>query len=500
MMRPGSRGVLVAGLVGLAGLGVARADRRLAIDTPIDTPIDPPQFAPAAAVSPVIYLERCRGGCTVHLGANDSRTNTSMIPSQPTSTIGEFADDLGEIGAPADAEWAQIVQCMKEVYSPYAVMVTDVKPPAGASYHEAIIAGHPGDIGMTSDILGAAPLASDCSAIDNVVSFTFANQHPPVGRVDNICWTAAQESAHAYGLDHEYAFSNHRSACSDPMTYRADCGGQKFFRNQAATCGETAPRDCKCGGTQNSHQKLVSVFGPGTPITRPPAVVMTEPVATDGMLGAAVVASAGAQRGVARVALVINGFAWAEVPGAPFLAAGQPDPSSYSIAVPAALPDSIVDVQVVAYDDLEISTASPVVTVTKGAPCTTAAACATGQRCAAGKCLWDPPAGEIGDPCTYSQYCKSLYCEGAAGSQVCSQTCTVGAGSCPSSFVCEALVAGGDDGVCVTGGAGCCSVDRGGTGGWVPGGLAVALLVQVRLARRRRRPLRSQSPADDDSP
>ena len=116
-------------------------------------------------------------------------------------------------------------------------------------------------------------LASDCGAIDNVISLSFANAHGSTsvaGCVLNICWTAGQESAHAFGLDHEYAFvADDRSACSDPRTYRSDCGGQKFFRNEAARCGENVKRACQCTATQNSHAKLLSVFGAGTPITRP---------------------------------------------------------------------------------------------------------------------------------------------------------------------------------------------------------------------------------------
>ena len=42
------------------------------------------------------------------------------------------------------------------------------------------------------------------------------------------------------------------------MTYRNDCGGEKFFRNEIANCGETANRTCKCGGTQNSHAKILA--------------------------------------------------------------------------------------------------------------------------------------------------------------------------------------------------------------------------------------------------
>jgi MYXO-CTERM domain-containing protein len=462
-----------------------RAGRRLSIITPAATT----RAAPRARVSSTIYLERCAGGCTLHMGDNDARASSSKLLLVGSATVSEFATRDGRVGAAADAEWGLIVQCMKEVYSPYDVVVTDVKPGAGASYHEAIIAGHPEEIGRTSDILGVAPLAKDCSAIDNVISMTFANAHASqsvAGRVLNICWTAAQESAHAFGLDHEYAFLvGNRSTCSDPMTYRSDCGGQKFFRDEPAACGENTMRACQCSPSQNSHEKLLAVFGPGTPTTRPPTITMLLPNSDSTSLDSDVLAKAGAQRGVARVELHVNGNKWAEASGAAFQLGGQPDPSSYSIAVPAGVPDGILDVQVVAFDDLGVSTASDVVTLTKGAPCTSAASCAGGQTCEAGKCLWGPPSGELGASCTYPQFCKAGLCEGAADEQICTQGCVPGvAESCPDDFECVQTTP--ETGVCAVAAttAGCCRVDRGDPG-WAQ--LGIGALVLAFAIRKRRR-------------
>jgi hypothetical protein len=451
---------------------------RMMVDTPVAR-----YATPAAPISSTIYLERCSGGCTVNTGNNDARTNTSSI-SKTASFINEFRNTAGQTGDAATPEWAQIVQCMKEVYSPYNVTVTDVKPASGASFHEAVIAGSPAEMGLDSNILGVAPLANDCSAIDNVMSFTFANRHGAADRVLNICWTAAQESAHAFGLDHEYSFPDNRSACNDPMTYRDDCGGEKFFRNDFANCGETASRACRCGALQNSHLKVLGVFGAGTPITGKPTITMVSPAAGE-MLGRGVTVQAGAKRGVARVELYFNNYKWTEVAGAAFGKSGQADPSSYTLLVPAALPDSVVDVKAIAYDDLEIATESAVVTVTKGAPCATAATCATGQKCEAGKCFWDPPAGEIGDDCAFQQFCKSGLCTGTAQQQICTQACTPGAAdSCPSGLDCVASSA--NAGVCFfQDSGGCCSVDHGGGAWWVHAGIS-ALVLGLMLRRRQR--------------
>src|SRR5688500_18412881 len=190
--------------------------RRIAVDTPVEA------FTTkhSGAAAPYLYLNRCSGGCTINGAAmNDASADMTTIPTAGTYTVAEFATGTGDTGALADADWAGVVKCMQEVYSPYGIMVTDQEPPAGM-YNMAVIAGKPQNIGLGADILGISPLANDCSPQGNVISFSFANHHGPDARVENICWTASQESAHAYGLDHEFEFSDGTSACNDPMTYR----------------------------------------------------------------------------------------------------------------------------------------------------------------------------------------------------------------------------------------------------------------------------------------
>jgi MYXO-CTERM domain-containing protein len=139
---------------------------------------------------------------------------------------------------------------------------------------------------------------------------------------------------------------------------------------------------------------------------------------------------------------------------------------------------------VVAYDDLGASSESPVITVTRGGPCTSASTCATGQKCEDGKCFWDPPVGELGDSCAYPQFCKSNVCTGTATQEVCTQNCIPNtADSCPSGLSCVAQTA--DQGVCFfDDSGGCCSTsDR--TAWWAHGGIA-ALVLGLATRRRRR--------------
>jgi len=54
--------------------------------------------------------------------------------------------------------------------------------------------------------------------------------------------------------------------------------------------------------------------------------------------GQVVTFSAGSKRGVARSDLYLNGYKWASVEGAPYGNSGQPNPSTYNVLFPSAVP------------------------------------------------------------------------------------------------------------------------------------------------------------------
>jgi len=295
---------------------------RVVVDLP---PAYLPPKAIAAGESNVLYLNRCTGGCTVHTaGTDDATAQHTTIGTAGDHVLGEYQDANGNTGAAADAEWSQVVDCVKEIYSPFNMTVTDVKPADGVIYTEEIIAGKSNELlgPAGNGVLGIALLTADCSPVNDAIAFAFANSHAVSDRVFNICWTAGQEAAHEYGLDHEYKFDDGTSACNDPMTYRTDCGGEKFFRNKQAVCGDVPnngvyERPCKCGGEQNSHLKILGVFGAGVSTVPPPTVDLSFP-ADGGTLGAVVSGHAFSKRGVDHVDLYLNGYKWATAPGAAF--------------------------------------------------------------------------------------------------------------------------------------------------------------------------------------
>jgi len=456
---------------------------------------------PHAAVSPIIYLNRCRPNykgasaspCDVTAASiNDASSLRSSIPiSQGASpgaiyTISEFENDAGQTGAMADAEWDAIVECVKEVYSPFNTMVTDVKP-TSPTFHHSVVGGTPTQLaGLDTNIGGISP-GVGCNAVDNLVTFTFANTQfggSGQNRIWYVCAVIAQESAHSYSLDHSYSFPGARSACNDPMTYREDCGGQKFFRNDQATCGEYDARPCSCGATQNSHLKLLSVFGAGTPTTPKPTVTVNPPAG--GSIGVSVTATAFSKRGIAKLELFLNDYKWAETKGNAFGSTGQPE-ASYALLVPAGVPNSTYDIKVRALDDLGNYTDSATVTANKGAPCTSADTCLKGQLCEAGKCFWEAPTGAIGDACTYPQFCESGICQGTAEQTICTQVCIPGViDSCPEGGEFTCIETNPGTGICFFADTdtGCCSTGTGETP-WAPGALGLGILGFLVIRRRR---------------
>lgn len=458
--------------------------------------LQPPETFSTPALtetSNVLYVNRCSGGCIITgNGQNDAVQNYSSILPDGQHVLDEYQNFNRQTGAAADDEWNAIVQCLKEVYSPYNIKVVTEEPTSGR-YSETMIGGLASQLGVSTsqgELLGVAP-AQGCGAADNAISYSFANSPyyftgSSQTRIWELCSTAAQESAHVFGLlDHAWQYQDGTSACNDPMTYRTDCGGQKFFRNRGVLCGESKVRDCMCGAVINSHLKLLDTFGPGTSIVPAPTVVIDSPKSGSASDGQTVVFKAGSKRGVEKSELYLNGWKWAEVPGAKFTTTGQLNPAQYSIKFPAGVPNGVIDIMIKSYDDLGIATESAVATVTKGSACTAADQCAKGQKCDQGKCFWEQPAGKLGDTCDYEQFCTSNICAMTDdGNGYCSQQCIVGAtDACPMGFQCAAA---GTSGLCLPiAEGGCCSV---GTGGavWVHGSLS-ALVLGLLVRRRRRR-------------
>ena len=357
-------------------------DRRIAVVTPTSG------FTPATGqVTGVIYVDRCSGGCQV-TQSDHSDANQHLSPDvQPgTSTLTEFENDAREIGTAADAEWAEVVKCMQEVYSPYDghgdgsaadLGSVDRDPDRGSAAGPRLPrhrARHRAGARRLQRVRQRAVVrVRECRRAD-------------LARIYNVCWTAAQETAHNFGLDHEYQYATGDSACNDPMTYRYDCGGEKFFRDEGALLRRerrarvhlprTRPRtrtrrSSRCSDrARRSRRRRRSRSS-----TRPTGDAIVQRYA-DRRVG-------GAQRGVARRRALRSTVTSGPRPSVrQFGANGQPE-TTYAITVAngrSRRRDRSSSSRRTTTSSVETDSAT--VTVTKGAPCADASSCLRRDRSA----------------------------------------------------------------------------------------------------------------------
>lgn len=446
-------GCLVA-IATLLAPSAALADRPRGTYVVTDPDPDSARGGPGALTN-VIYLNRCSGPGDCDFTAStveDSRSNQSSILEQ-NGSLTPF--DAG------DTAWASLVECVQKAYKPFNVVVTD-QDPGGEPHFEAVVAGTPDQLGFPENVGGVAPF--NCGIINNAITYSFANLYQ--GSVPEICWTVAQESAHAFGLDHEFL-------CEDPMTYLTDCAPDKSFRNTEADCGEFEPRQCMCGGTtQNSYASILATFGNGS--DTPPTVQITQPQnGASVSKGFPVVVTASDDVDIARVELWINSRLIESITSEPF-----------QFTVPATISDGVQKVEVRAYDT-NGAVATQQIEVTQGVPCQSADQCSATDTCVDGRCVLGPGApGGLGQTCQNNEACGSGQCGDDGSAKYCVEECNLGAGGCPDGFGCRES---GESGVCWPG-----HDDSGGcqSGGSTDGKLATIALAAVAAlfaARRRRR-------------
>lgn len=464
------------GLVVLCGsAGLAGADSQ---SNPADTP-DNPLATPAArpqatyvvtnpalgldqgpigvgAVPPtfsnIIYLNNCLPtGCQVTPGNVDSTRNISGIPSQP-STVQPWAY--------SQDVWQQVVTCVQQVYSPFGVQIVDQRPAAPTNYHMAIVAGRPQDVQMQSGVGGVSEFT--CGYIPNAISYSFANIYGP--DVDEICWTIAQETAHAWGLDHK--FDNR-----DPMTYLESGPSRKTFQNESGPCGEFSARSCQCGGSQmNSFQEVFATFGGSTPT--PPSVSIDSP--KDGETVAAgfqIRATITDDVAVAKAALFIDGKQVSVLTGSPFVwTAG------------ANVGQGLHTIKVSGFD-IGLTETDAAIRVTLGHACKNNGDCDDDTAaCVDGRCVPGSGVdGGLGTTCTSNPECKSGSCAGDAdGNHFCVEACDPTAAGCPSGFDC--IDTGNGNGACWPSAGGGCLSASGGTGSM----MMLLALAGLLIMRRKR--------------
>lgn len=437
----------------------------------------------AADISHLIYMNRCDGDCEVEAsGRDNSLTNESRIPT----INGVSGQSLLSAWRWDDATWDALVACVADVYAPYDVQIV-TEDPSPAFHHEIMVAGYGTDLGYTPQQSpgGVAAGGAGCDPADNALSFVFANQSSSIAY---LCAAVAQESGHSFGLpDHIYD-------CTDPMTYLALGGGcgEKFFRNKLMPCGEFQPGICRCGGARvNTHFQLLQVFGPGEP-PPPPTASIGYPMDGATITGnTSVSVAASDRRGIARIELYFNGWLWGRYDQPESITPPYSPPAAYLIDPDDGFPDGVIDIEARVFNDLEVPT-SVSITVTKGAPCTSADTCLDGQRCDDGRCLWDAPTGQLGDACTFDEFCEGPstfdgVCHAEADLSMCTRACFTGPNdNCPDGFACKPNDGASGAGVCwLPPPEETCADCSGGGGGQAP--VLMTLALGAFVLRRRKR-------------
>jgi len=367
---------------------------------------------PALVQDNIVYLNRCAAGCTITPGFENSLTNrSSIIDSTAQISPFQWGDDV----------WNEVVHCVRETYAAFDLTIV-TEDPSPMPHWEAIIAGDPSEAGMAPNVGGVAPFdAAECGVITNAITYSFANMTG--GDVPTMCWVAAQEIAHAFGLDHEFL-------CSDPMTYLTDCGAEKAFQDEDVRCGEFEPRDCRCGDvTQNSVTAIMEVFGPRNPT--PPRVLIESPVLGD-RVGPGFLVKAIVEEDVAlgSVELWVNQKKIREVK--------SPQPGPIKFFAPLTLSEGDLVLEVRAADTYGAKSLAQVL-VSMTAQCSRANACEGDNACVQGRCVPGPGApGGLGASCQDDSECSGV-CAGGKESEesVCAEACLTTTAECPGGFTCE---------------------------------------------------------------
>ncbi len=442
-----------------------------------------PNATPAANTH-IIFINKCTGGCTVHPGTPDNRTDTSDI-ANTTSQLSQFNQSA--------TVWNQVKSCMVDTFSRFNVTITDVDP--GQTAHlEIMVAGTGSQMGLPQGVLGIADfpcqsIGSCDSFMPNALVFAYANDPYYTGDPDNICSTIAQEIAHTWSLDHVVD-------PSDPMTYNnysgirqykdnqacgSDCqGGQSPFGLTCSGSGGNATHICAGTGTatQDEVSEITALFGSSAPDTTPPTVVINSPAnGASVMPGFGVTATVTDDQAVASAELKIDGQSIGTLSAAPF-----------AWNAPSTLTQGSHHVEVVGTDDAG-NTASAAVDVTYGHACVHNSDCSDPtQVCDNGHCVAGPTSpGGLGSPCMANSDCASNECaDDGQGHKYCVENCDPTMQKCPGGFGCVST--GPSMGVCWPGadnggGGGGCDTSSGGTGGVLLMGLALGALV---ITRRRR--------------
>lgn len=204
----------------------------------------------------------------------------------PCPSGGETANAAKKCSALVDAETsfpaaggasqqAALFNQLADYYEPFDIVLTTSEPPEWMPYTMAVIGGSAGNADQPDGVCGVANVQCD-GLRRNHVSLTFP------GSCGGSAATAAQETAHNWGLEH--------TDNTTDLLYPYNTGGFKTFvddcmdishatGNGVTQCDYIHEEYCPLGGgeQQNTYQELLGVFGPRTPDSQAPSIVEMSP-------------------------------------------------------------------------------------------------------------------------------------------------------------------------------------------------------------------------------
>ena len=102
-----------------------------------------PRFGPGPAHR-LVFMNRL-GGTYTRASSNNSSENRSTVPDGGTASVSAWSY--------GDADWQGLMTCVRDIYAPFDVTITDVDP--GAVPHiESVVGGRPGQVGLERVTLG----------------------------------------------------------------------------------------------------------------------------------------------------------------------------------------------------------------------------------------------------------------------------------------------------------------------------------------------------------
>jgi hypothetical protein len=221
----------------------------LALALALATPIPISRADRASSSSQTVYLNFSDGTETLTLArADDAAVNQSSIIGVPqVAPYPAFAWPPVTTGATTRGEVIRrVVRRVHELFLPYNVLVTTVRPATGP-YTMVLIGGGPQDLGITQRLGGVA--YQDCRN-QQQANVVFAFPETLRGSEHALAVTIAQEAGHAFGLEH----TNNRR---DIMHPEIDPMQAMFPDEESLILGDRLCNDA----TQNSHRLLLQTVG-----------------------------------------------------------------------------------------------------------------------------------------------------------------------------------------------------------------------------------------------